>query len=81
MSDNETAEEWRDKDECEHCDAEDEPLRAIKMQRGRRRLLCIECFVEAYHDDRVDPDDARVNDDGSLSLGVPRAPGQKGGAR
>lgn len=52
---------WKDLDECEGCDipGEEEPLRAIKMRKGRRRLLCMGCFAQKREDDEVDPTDPR----------------------
>lgn len=74
---------WKDQDKCQGCGApkEQEPLRAILLTSGEKDLLCVECFVEANNDGRVSPDDPRVNDDGSIELGIPRAPGQRGGPR
>lgn len=67
---------YRDLDRCEGCGDGDAPTRAIKMREGRRLLLCIECFGVAYRDEMVSPKDPRVNDDGSIEVGVPSAPGQ-----
>lgn len=72
-------------DECEGCGVEGpgpigsgvggEPLRAIKMKAGGREMLCVECFVEAVEEGRVDESDPRVEPD-RLITGTPGAPGQ-----
>lgn len=55
---------YRDIDQCEGCGTDSAPLRAIKMRRGRRRMLCIGCFTHELKRDTVDPTDPRVEEHG-----------------
>lgn len=71
-------EHWKDQDECQGCGAEDAPLRAILLQSGERDLLCVGCFMDAFDEGRIHPDDARV-DGNEAYIGRPNAPGQRGG--
>lgn len=69
---------WKDQTECQSCDPDESggTLRAIKMKSGGRDLLCFEHFCEALDNGDVDPTDPRFNDDGTIDIGIPNAPGQ-----
>jgi len=57
-------ESWTDIDECEGCGSGEAALRAIKMRRGRRRMLCLGCFTHELERATVDPSDPRVENHG-----------------
>jgi len=52
---------YRDIGECEGCGTDEAALRAIKMRRGRRRMLCLGCFTQELDRGTVHPDDPRVD--------------------
>lgn len=51
---------WKDIDYCEGCEADDTPLRAIKMRKGRRQMLCQDCFEDAIDEGEVSLSDERI---------------------
>lgn len=56
--------DWREIDDCEGCGYDGSALRAIKMRRGRRRLLCLACFTQELDRGTVSPSDPRVEEHG-----------------
>lgn len=47
-------------DRCEECGDSESPTRSIKMLEGGRRMLCLDCYIDAVDSGEVDPTDARV---------------------